>query len=95
MGTWINEKKRKYGGRVLNVEKGSFTPLVFLTTGGSGNECERLNKRLAELIATKKKAQYCHGSNRIRTGLRFALLKSTLTAIRGFRGRASSPSTSW
>jgi len=31
-----NEKKRKYANRVLEVEKGTFTPLVFSTTGGTG-----------------------------------------------------------
>ena len=36
------EKKRKYQQRVLDVEMGSFTPLVFGTNGGMGNECQRL-----------------------------------------------------
>ena len=49
-----NLKKNKYGERVLESEKGSFTPLVFNTSGGMGPECARLNKRLAELIAIKK-----------------------------------------
>ena len=31
------EKKRKYQQRVLDVEMGSFTPLVFGTNGGMGN----------------------------------------------------------
>jgi hypothetical protein len=31
-----NEKKRKYQQRVLHVEMGSFTPLVFGTNGGMG-----------------------------------------------------------
>ena len=35
------EKKRKYQQRVLDVEMGSFTPLVFGTNGGMGNECQR------------------------------------------------------
>jgi hypothetical protein len=47
-------KKSKYNDRVVNTERASFTPLIFTTTGGMGKECERLNKRLAELIATKK-----------------------------------------
>ena len=29
-----NEKKRKYATRVLEIEQGTFTPLVFSTTGG-------------------------------------------------------------
>ena len=33
-----HEKKRYYSSRILNVEQGSFTPLVFLITGGMGRE---------------------------------------------------------
>ena len=29
----------------LNIEKASFTPLVFSTSGGMGPECHRLHKR--------------------------------------------------
>ena len=54
------EKKRAYNDRVIQVEKSSFTPLVFLTTGGMGPECERLNKRLAELISNKSSERYSH-----------------------------------
>ena len=43
--------------RVLDVEHGSFTPLVFTTTGGMGKECIRYHSRLAELIAAKKGEQ--------------------------------------
>ena len=32
------KQSRKYNGRVLNVEKGNFTPLVFLTSGGMSLE---------------------------------------------------------
>ena len=31
-----NEKKRLYSKRVLDIEHGTFTPLVFTTTGGMG-----------------------------------------------------------
>ena len=43
-----NDKKRLYSRRVLDVEHGSFTPLVFTTTGGMGKECIRYHSRLAE-----------------------------------------------
>ena len=79
-------KKRKYNDRVINVEKATFTPLVFTTTGGMGPECEKLNKRLAELISLKTKESYNQIIRHLRTRLRFALLKSTLVAIRGVRG---------
>ena len=34
-----NEKKRKYAERLMEIEQGTFTPLVFTTTGGIANEC--------------------------------------------------------
>ena len=36
-----NDKKRFYTQRVMDVEQGTFTPLVFTTTGGMGEECKR------------------------------------------------------
>ena len=47
------EKKRKYNARVLQVEKSSFTPLVFSTTGGMGGEADRFFKHLAMKISNK------------------------------------------
>ena len=44
------EKKRKYQQRVLNVEMGSFKPLVFGTNGGMGNE-QLFLKHLADKIS--------------------------------------------
>ena len=44
------EKKRKYQQRVLDVEMGSFTHLVFGTNGGIGAHCKCFLKRLAEKL---------------------------------------------
>ena len=49
-----NEEKRLYSGRVLDIEYGTFTPLVFATTGGMGKKCLMYHNRLAQLIAIKK-----------------------------------------
>ena len=81
------EKKRMYNDRILQVEKGSFSPLIFSTTGGMGPEATRFHKRVAELISTKRGEQYSDVVNHIRTRIRFSLLKSILIAIRGERGR--------
>ena len=82
-----SSKKNEYNDRVLQVEKGSFVPLVFTTSGGFGPECKRFNTRLAELIARKRNQQYADVIQHIRTRLRFSLLRSTLVAIRGERGQ--------
>ena len=81
------EKKRKYNERVIEVEKASFVPLVFTTSGGMSPECEKFNKRLAELIATKRNESYADVISYIRKKLRFSLLKATLVALRGYRGK--------
>ena len=88
-----NEKKNAYNERIINVEKGSFTPIVMSTTGGMGVEADRFHKRLALLISEKRKEEYSHVVNYIRTRLRFALLKSTVTALRGVRSRRSDHTT--
>ena len=82
-----NQKKNMYNDRIINVEKATFTPLVFTTTGGMGPECSKMNKRLAELISEKKGEKYGQVMQYIRTRLRFALLRCTLVAIRGIRGK--------
>ena len=42
-----NEKKRHYNQRIIEVEHGSFSPLVFTPYGGSGREAERFLAELA------------------------------------------------
>ena len=82
-------KKKAYNERVLQVEKGSFTPIVGSTFGGMGIEANRHHNRIASLIAQKRNEEYADVINYIRTRLRFSLLKSVLTAIRGVRGKSN------
>ena len=71
---------------MLNVEHGSFTPLVFTTTGGMGKECIRYHSQLAELIAAKKGEHYSQTISWIHARTSFALLRSVGTsALRGLR----------
>ena len=86
--THEKEKKRTYNERIIQVEKGTFTPIVFSTFGGMGPEAECFHKRLAELIAQKRNETYSSVVNYIRTRLRFCLLKSVLLSIRGTRGKS-------
>ena len=74
----------------MEVEKSVFTPLVFTTTGGMGVEADRFFKRIAEKSAMKKGQSYSETIAYIRTRLRFDLLKTTLIALRGNRGKSSS-----
>ena len=69
-----NEKKRQYSRRVLEVEQGTFTPLVFTSTGGMADECKRFHSRLAELLALKKGDDYATTISWIRAKVSFAIL---------------------
>ena len=80
-----NEKKRMYAQRVMEIEHGTFTPLVFTTTGGMSEECKRYHSRLAELIAAKKGENYSTTMSWIRAKVSFAILRSALLCLRGTR----------
>ena len=82
-----NKKKNKYNERILQVEKRSFTPLVFTTYGGMGPECAKYHKKVAQLISKKRNESYADVMNVIRTKIRFSILKSTLEVVRGVRRR--------
>ena len=82
-----NEKKRLYSRRVLDIEHGTFTPLVFTTTDGMGKECLMYHSRLAQLIAIKKGEQYAKTISWIRTRTSFALLRSAFICLRSSRTR--------
>ena len=88
------EKKRSYNNRIIQVEKATFTPLIFSTMGGMAHECTMFHKKIAQLISEKSKEEYSHVMNHLRTRLRFTLLRSTLIAVRGERGKSSRPKTS-
>ena len=52
------EKKRQYNERILDVEHGSFTPLVMTALGGMGREGSKFYSRLSESNAEKLKQYY-------------------------------------
>ena len=79
------EKKREYSSRILKVEQGTFTPLVFSATGGMGRECSMFVKKLSQLISIKRKKELSVVTYGIRCKISFALLRSCLLCIRGSR----------
>ena len=84
------EKKRHYNERVLQVENGSFTPLVFATNGAMSRECQAFYKRMAEMVAEKRHINISVATNVIRTKISFTLVRSMLRCIRGSRSRTNS-----
>ena len=74
-------KRRGYGDRIREIENGSFTSLVFATTGGMGQEATSFYKRLADVIADKENTTYSKTMAWIRCTLSFSLLCSAVTCI--------------
>ena len=72
------EKRRQYQQRICEVEHGSFTPLVFSTTGGMGRAASVTFKRLAAQIAEKRKEAYSQVVAWIRTLVSFSLLRRVI-----------------
>ena len=62
----------------MEIERGTFTPLVFSTTGGMAKECRRYHSRLAELLAIKKGEDYSTTIAWVRTKVSFAILRAAL-----------------
>ena len=68
-----NQKRREYGFRVREVERGSFTPLVFTANGGAAPEAATFLKRLASQISDKKNGPYSVVMNFLRCRFSFSL----------------------
>ncbi len=68
----------------MEVEHGTFTPLVFTTTGVMGHECSVFYKTLAQKLSKKRNERY-EDVMRLRVQFSFLALKSTLLCLRGSR----------
>ena len=79
------EKKRQYCQRVVNIDRGVFTPLVFSTSGGIaiGRECDVFLKTLASEICRKHKdLRYPAVMGAIRAKLEVVILRWNITCLR-------------
>ena len=73
--------------KVIEIEQGTFTPLVFTTTGGMADECVKYHSRLEELIANKKGKSYSSAISWRRAKVSFAIVRSAILCLRGSRSR--------
>ena len=80
-------KKRGYEQRINEIEHGSFTPLIFSTSGGMGKSATIFYKRLASMLANKRNESYADTIRWMRCQLNFSLLRSSILCIRGSRAR--------
>ena len=80
-------KKRKNGNlqRIIEVEHGHFSPLIFGTKGGIGKECDLFLKKLANGLSKKQDESYSSVMTWLRTKLSFEILKSVQVFVRGSR----------
>ena len=81
----LNEKEKKclLNDRIMQVEHGTFTPLVMSETGGMGRESSKFYTRLSELINEKRESSYNIVAIWIRRKIIFALIKSIGMCLRG------------
>ena len=80
-----NEKKRQYNQWIIEVEHGSFSPLVFSPYGGNGREAERFLTELALKLSGKNQMDYSIPISWRREKLSFNLLRSAVLCVRGYR----------
>ena len=81
------EKKRAYNHRIISIEHGTFTPLVFSILGTAGPECQMFLKRLFNKLASKQLEDYNTVTKWIRTKLSFMCIRACLTCLRGTRAK--------
>ena len=79
------EKKENCNSRIINVEHGTFTPLIFSLTGGEGPGTSVFHKHIAQSIANKTEEKFEKVQTLIRCKLTFLILRSVLFCIRGSR----------
>ena len=84
-------KKREYGQRIREVERGVFTPLVLSTTAGMGRDATTFYKRLADMIAQKRQHYYSAVMGWPRCRLSMASLRTSIMCIRGSRSSFHCP----
>jgi len=84
------EKRRAYDERIRQIEHGSFSPLVFSTSGSMGPTATVVYKRLASMIAEKNKP-YSKTIHWLRCRLSFSLLRSAIMCLRGSRSSLHHP----
>lgn len=80
-----NTKKREYNDRVIQIEHGSFTPIVLSSFGGYGPETSRFVSRLVEKISSKASLDQSAVANYVRAKVSFELVRSQVACIRGSR----------
>ena len=83
-------KKRAYAKRVIEIEKGTFSPFVLSTSGGLAPESDRILRTLAGKIVKQHHNSYREAIEYLRLRIRFAILRVCLISLRGTRSKVHS-----
>ena len=83
-------RAREYKQRISDVDCGSFTAMVFTSTGAVGPCMDRAIKSLSFRLADKSKEAPSHVIGIVRARFAFANARSALICLRGSRNRWSS-----
>ena len=80
-------KNNAYRDRILQVDKGSFTPLVFSCTGGAAPEATKFIKQLALKLSLRKMERYSETVSYLRRRFSFEILRTCVISLQGERGK--------
>ena len=78
-------KKTMYNERVIQIEHGSFTPVVLSAYGGYGRETTCFVSKLIEKIAEKQGSERSVVASYVRSKISFELVRAQVACIRGSR----------
>ena len=90
-GKQEEHKRLCYEERIINVEHGSFTPLIFTIAGGMSRGTQKFYDRLAEMLAESRGQPKSTVVAWMRCRLSFSLLRSAILCLRGTRRRNIAP----
>ena len=76
-------KVREYEQRVHEIERASFTPLVFSPTGGMAPRAKVFYEKLSDLLAIQRKDKYSGMIALVRAMLNFSLLRDEIASLWG------------
>ncbi|CAH3183212.1 unnamed protein product, partial [Porites lobata] len=71
--------------KLMDVEIGTFTPLVFGTNGDMGLDCQNFLRTLANKLSTKNNEPYASVISWLRIQLSFVILRTVHRCVRGSR----------
>ena len=75
----------KYNDRIINIDNGTFTPLIFSVTGSTAPECNVFYRKLCTKLAEKSDERYSDMMNWVKCKISFLCLRVALTCVRGSR----------